>query len=88
MKMLWVIAAAIVMSTSAVSAGGDSFSGPDGDPAYAGANRSLYDRIVARYAHYGRDVEEEFRDGPCRIERYWERDGDFEEKIKCEGPRD
>jgi hypothetical protein len=36
----------------------------------------------------GRDVKEKFRDGPCRIERRWWTDGDYEETIKCRGPRD
>ena len=48
----------------------------------------LYGRIYARYGHLGRDVKERFRDGPCEIERRWERDGDFEEHIECRGPRD
>ncbi len=36
----------------------------------------------------GRDVKEEFRDGPCKIEREWEKDGDYYERIKCRGPRE
>jgi hypothetical protein len=32
-------------------------------------------------------VKEEFRDGPCRITREWETNGDYYERIKCRGPR-
>ncbi len=49
---------------------------------------SLYDRISRHYAPMGREVREEYRDGPCRVERHWETDGDYEETIKCRGPRD
>jgi surface antigen len=35
----------------------------------------------------GRDFEEEFRDGNCKIKRKWEKDGDFKEEIECKGAR-
>ena len=79
--------AVIVAGTAAAFAGNDSFSTPEGAPA-GPPPRSLYDKIYAHYAHLGRDVREEFRDGPCKIERHWERDGDFKEVIRCRGPRD
>jgi hypothetical protein len=91
MKMIVPLVAAVVACAAPAFAGGDSFSGPEpehGGSADPGAGGSLYDRIYARYAHLGRNVEEEFRDGPCKIERRWERDGDFEEHVKCRGPRD
>jgi hypothetical protein len=87
MKLLLALGASLVLVSAAAIAGGDSFSGevagPPGPPP-----ASLYDRIQARYAHLNRDVEEDFRDGPCRVERRWERDGDFEERITCRGPND
>jgi len=67
-------------AVAAFAAGGD-YEG-SGSP-YGG---TLYDRIYARYSSYGHEVREQFRDGPCTIRRHWERDGDFEEKIECEGP--
>jgi hypothetical protein len=80
------VVAALIAGSAAALAGNDSFSTPEGGPAGA-PPASLYDRIHAHYAHLGRDVREEFRDGPCKIERHWERDGDFKEVIKCRGPR-
>jgi hypothetical protein len=92
MKMIVPLVAALVVCSTASFAGGDSFSEPTpqgGPEAYPGpGGGSLYDRISAHYRPYGRDVEEEFRDGPCKVERRWERDGDFEEHIACKGPRD
>lgn len=88
--------AIVIAAVAAAVAGGvaianesDSFSGPvryerDGPPV---ERLSLYERISAYYRPMGREVREEFRDGPCRIERHWETDGDYEEKIKCRGPR-
>lgn len=80
MKRLLPIVAAFLAGSVAALAGGDfaDYGGP-------GRGGSIYDRIYAHYSHYGRDVREKFRDGPCTIERHWERDGDFEEKIECEG---
>lgn len=49
---------------------------------------SLYERISAHYGPMGREVKEKYRDGPCKIYRHWETDGDYEEVIKCRGPRD
>lgn len=77
------LAAGLIIGGAAAAVAAGDFEGPPGSP-YGG---TLYDRIYARYAPYGRDVREEFRDGPCTIRRHWERDGDFEEKIECEGPR-
>jgi hypothetical protein len=63
----------------------DSFSEPVGQRGPGGPG--IYDRISAHYGPMGRDVKEEFRDGPCKIEREWEKDGDYYERIKCKGPR-
>ena len=48
---------------------------------------SGYDRRYDRSYNYGREYKEEFYRGRCKIERKWERDGDYEEKIKCKGYR-
>ncbi len=95
MKIILPLTAAIVLGATPLLAGSDRYSERP-DPEYVnhegapphGAGGGLYDRIVARYGHLGRDVKEEFQDGPCRIERRWYRDGDFSERIKCRGPRD
>lgn len=34
---------------------------------------------------HGREYKEECRDGDCKIERKWERDGGYKEEIKCKG---
>lgn len=36
-----------------------------------------------QYAH-AREHKEEYRYGPCAIEREWERDGDYKEEWECE----
>jgi hypothetical protein len=89
MKMIIPLLSACVLLAGAAFAGGDPYvadTGP-GPDAYQDGHVGMYDRIVARYAHYGRDVREEFRDGPCKVKRHWERDGDFEEHVECRGPR-
>ena len=92
MRTIAALTAALVLGATPLLAGGDEYRERPEYVAHEGAPPpgpgGLYDRIYARYAHLGRDVKEEFRDGPCRIERRWERDGDFEERIKCRGPRD
>jgi hypothetical protein len=40
------------------------------------------------YAGYDREYEEEFWVGNCKIERKWERNGEYEEERKCESPSD
>jgi hypothetical protein len=94
MKIILPLTAALVLGATPLLAGGDRYNErPDyvnheGAPPPGAPGPGLYDRIVARYGHVDHDVKEEFRDGPCKIERRWERDGDFEERIKCRGPRD
>jgi hypothetical protein len=93
MKIALPLTVALVLGATPLLAGSERYSD---QPEYVahegapppGARGGLYDRIVARYGHLGRDVKEEFQDGPCRIERRWYRDGDFSERIKCRGPRD
>lgn len=47
-----------------------------------------YDRRYDRsYGHYDRDYKQEFYRGPCKIERKWERNGEYKEEIKCKGYR-
>jgi hypothetical protein len=92
MKIILPLTVALVLGATPLLAG-DSYSERPEYVAHEGApppgpGPGLYGRIVARYGHLDRNVKEEFRDGPCRIERRWERDGDFEERIKCRGPRD
>ena len=83
MKAILPLAAALVLGTTPVLA--ESFK-DDTEP--APQRPSLYERISAHYGPMGRDVKEKYRDGPCKIYRRWEKDGDYEEVIKCRGPRD
>jgi len=32
-----------------------------------------------------KEYKEEFQDGNCKVERKWERNGDYKEERKCEG---
>jgi surface antigen len=36
----------------------------------------------------GGEWKEEFRDGNCKVERKWEKDGEYKEERKCKGPRE
>jgi hypothetical protein len=86
MKAILPLAAAIVLGATPLLARDDSFSDEGRGPPPGGPG--LYERISAHYGPMGRNVKEEFRDGPCKIERKWEKDGDYYERIKCRGPRD
>jgi hypothetical protein len=88
MRVILPLAAALLLGAAPLAArDGDSFSngapGPDGPP-----GPSLYERISSHYGPMGHDVKERFRDGPCKIEREWETNGDFEEHIYCRPRRD
>lgn len=83
MKSILPLATAALM-LGAVPAFADHDSYKD---APVGPGPGLYDRISAHYGPLGRDVKEEYRDGPCKILREWEKDGDYYERIKCRGPR-
>ncbi|MDQ8698184.1 hypothetical protein [Hyphomicrobium sp. LHD-15] len=87
MKVILPLAAALLLGAAPALAVDDSFSS---EPAPAPSRKAadIYSRISAHYGPMGRDVKEKFRDGPCRIERRWWTDGDYEETIKCRGPRD
>jgi hypothetical protein len=46
-----------------------------------------YDRGYGRsYGSYDREYREFYR-GPCKIERKWERNGEYKEETKCKGYR-
>jgi hypothetical protein len=87
MRIILPLAAALVLGATPMLARDDSFTDAP-PPAPAGPAPGIYERISAHYGPMGRDVEEEFRDGPCKIWRSWETDGDYKETIKCRGPRD
>lgn len=87
MKMILPLAAAVLLGATPLLARDDSFSGDPVPPPHRPA-ASLYERIASHYGPMGRDVKEEFRDGPCKITREWETDGDYYERISCRGPRD
>ena len=35
--------------------------------------------------YHKREYKEKFRDGPCKVERKYKKNGDYEEKRKCRG---
>lgn len=86
MRLILPLAAALVLGATPMLARDDSFSPRERGPVPGTAG--LYERISAHYGPMGRDVTERFRDGPCKITREWERDGDYKETIRCRGPRD
>ena len=87
MRVILPLAAALALGLAPAMAREDSFSGNDSMPQGPGAP-GIYERIVAHYGPMGRDVRERFRDGPCKISRKWEKDGDYSETISCRAPRD
>ncbi|HLU03369.1 MAG TPA: hypothetical protein VKZ94_11420 [Advenella sp.] len=40
-----------------------------------------------RDRYHQREYKEKYRDGPCKVERKYKRNGDYEEKRKCRGDR-
>jgi hypothetical protein len=86
MKAILPLAAVFALAATPLMARDDSFSEPVGPRGPGGPG--LYERISAHYGPMGRDVKEEFRDGPCKIKREWDKDGDYYERISCKGPRD
>lgn len=40
------------------------------------------------HGRYGqREYKQEWRDGNCKYERKWEKNGEYKEEVKCDGPR-
>lgn len=37
--------------------------------------------------YHQREYKEKYRDGPCKVERKYKKNGDYEEKRKCKGDR-
>jgi hypothetical protein len=94
MKAILSLAAIFAVVATPLMARDDSFSEPAARhdvrhdaPAARGPGPGLYDRISGHYGPMGRDVRENFRDGPCKISREWEKNGDYYERISCKGPR-
>ncbi|RZT99485.1 hypothetical protein EV681_1271 [Advenella incenata] len=40
-----------------------------------------------RDRYHQREYKEKYRDGPCKVEREYKKNGDYEEKRKCRGDR-
>ena len=40
-----------------------------------------------RHKHGGREYKEEYWDGNCKVERKWEKSGEYKEERKCKGAR-
>jgi surface antigen len=70
---LTILAAATLLTWTGVA-------GADPDKDESGHGRR-YGRGEAR------EYKEEFRDGNCKIERKWEKNGDYKEEVKCKGDR-
>ena len=81
--MRYALAAAIgVMTMLATQAIADPWKDESGKGRWAGYRG--YDRS---YGYYDRDYKQEFYRGPCKIERKWERNGEYKEETKCKGSR-
>jgi hypothetical protein len=55
----------------------------------SGKGRWGYDRggYYGRSYNEAREYKQEFYRGPCKIERKWERNGEYKEETKCKGYR-
>jgi hypothetical protein len=53
----------------------------------SGKGRWGYDRGAYRAYNYDREYKQEFYRGLCKIERKWERNGEYKEETKCKGYR-
>lgn len=83
MRTHMILAAALVALAGPAFA--DSWKDESGKRYWRGEYRSD-DRDEDR-RDYAREYKEEFRTNGCKVERKWERDGDYKEEIKCDGRR-
>ena len=81
MRMVWALMAfaAIVLGTSNVVSA-DPWKDESGKGRWR-AERGDY------RGSYAREYKQEFRQGNCKIERKWERNGGYKEEVKCKGRR-
>ncbi|XSC46657.1 hypothetical protein ACF1BQ_013365 [Bradyrhizobium sp. RDT10] len=66
---------------------GPALADPWKDESGKGRWGSDRDRGYHRSYNYDRDYKQEFYRGPCKIERKWERNGEYKEETKCKGYR-
>ena len=52
-------------------------------PAYADPDKN--ENGHARGKNAGREYKEEYREGNCKVEKKWEKDGSYKEERKCDG---
>jgi hypothetical protein len=53
----------------------------------SGKGRWGHDRGSYRAYNQEREYKQEYRQGNCKIERKWERSGEYKEEVKCKGYR-
>ena len=82
MRMSAFVIAALLALTGATSA--DPWKDESGKGRWRGEYRDDY---RGGRDHYAREYKEEFRRGDCKIERKWERSGEYKEEVKCKGRR-
>lgn len=71
----WAAATLVAAMALATPAWGDPWKDESGH------GKSLWSR------HWGgHERELKHRDGDCKVEREWKKDGEYKEKIECEGP--
>lgn len=86
---------ATLLALACMAAAPSALADPDKDESGHGRHRHAHghdrdhDRGHGRghghgHAH-GRSYKEEYRDGNCKIERKWEKNGDYKEERKCKG---
>jgi hypothetical protein len=83
MKTSAFVLAALLALTGAASA--DPWKDESGKGRWRGEYRDDYRGGYG--GPYAREDKEEFRRGDCKIERKWERSGEYKEEIKCKGRR-
>jgi hypothetical protein len=80
MKVTALAIAAMFGMTCAASA--DPWKDESGKGRWGGGDRGYY-----RSYNYDREYKQEYRQGNCKVERKWERDGGYIEETKCKGYR-
>jgi hypothetical protein len=77
--MKYALAALCALTMLAAPAAADPWKDESGKGRWG-----YYDRGHRAFG-YDREYKQEFRQGNCKIERKWERGGEYKEEIKCKG---
>ena len=75
-----------MVAVALVMLAGPALADPWKDESGKGRWGNGYERGQRAY-NMDREYKQEFYRGPCKIERKWERNGEYKEETKCKGYR-